>query len=171
MNPRGVKNSGNIGMVQLRVAASSAAPRLSLPKAWGWQSSKSGATIPPLGEDATPYGATDNVTRNLTYLNHARILAPMPKVQGGHRARLQTRRVVLRDAASHEAHAPAAPVSGFAGAKSSSSGNSWIRLRHRRDWLPDQPGATGDTLVRRRVGVKGHHGFLARIREFIASSR
>jgi len=26
---------------------------------------------PPLGEAATPYAATNNVTRNLTYLNHA----------------------------------------------------------------------------------------------------
>jgi hypothetical protein len=34
------------GMVQFWVAASSAAPRLSLPKAWGWQNSQSGATIP-----------------------------------------------------------------------------------------------------------------------------
>ena len=50
------------GMVQFRVAASSAA--------WGWQGSKSGATIPPLGEAATPYGATNSATRNLTYLNH-----------------------------------------------------------------------------------------------------
>jgi hypothetical protein len=32
--------------VQCWVAASSAAPRLSLPKAWGWQNSQSGATIP-----------------------------------------------------------------------------------------------------------------------------
>jgi len=53
------------GMVQFGVAASSAA--------WGWQSSKSGVTIPKsFGfEAATPYGATNNVTRNLTYLNHA----------------------------------------------------------------------------------------------------
>jgi len=53
------------GVVQFRVAASSAA--------WGWQSSKSGATIPKsFGfEDATPYETTNNVTRNLTYLNHA----------------------------------------------------------------------------------------------------
>jgi len=60
-------------MVQFRVAASSAAPRLSLSKAWGWQSSKSGATIPKsFGfEAATPYVATNNVARNLTYLNHA----------------------------------------------------------------------------------------------------
>jgi len=45
-------------MVQFRVAASSAA--------WGWQSSESGATIPKsFGfEAATPYGATNNVTRN-----------------------------------------------------------------------------------------------------------
>jgi hypothetical protein len=69
------------------VAASSAAPRLSLPKAWGWPSYKSGATIPPLGEAPTPYGATDNVTRNLAYLNHTEIcnlqfeisLTPHPK--------------------------------------------------------------------------------------------
>jgi hypothetical protein len=32
-------------MVQFRVAASSAAPRLSLPKAWGWQISKTGARL------------------------------------------------------------------------------------------------------------------------------
>jgi len=58
-------------MVQFRVVASSTAPRLSLPKAWGCQSLKSGATHPPLGEAATPYGDTNNVTRNLTYMNHA----------------------------------------------------------------------------------------------------
>ena len=40
------KNTQEIGMVQFWVAASSAAPRLSLPKAWGWQNSQSGATIP-----------------------------------------------------------------------------------------------------------------------------
>jgi len=63
----------NFGIVQSWVAASSAAPRLSLPKAWGWQNSQSGATIPKsFGfEDATPYETTNNVTRNLTYLNHA----------------------------------------------------------------------------------------------------
>jgi hypothetical protein len=61
-------------MVQFRVAASSAAPRLSLPKAWGWQSSKSGATIPKsFGfEAATPYETKNNAIRNQTYLNHAR---------------------------------------------------------------------------------------------------
>ena len=60
-------------MVQFWVVASIAAPRLSLPKAWGWQSSKSGTTIPKsFGfEAATPYGATNNVTRNLTHLNRA----------------------------------------------------------------------------------------------------
>ena len=54
-----------LGVVQSRVAASSAA--------WGWQNSESGATIPKsFGfEAATPYEATNNVTRNLTYLNHA----------------------------------------------------------------------------------------------------
>jgi len=72
-------------MVQFRVAASSAAPRLSLPKAWGWPSSKSGATIPKsFGfEAATPYEATDNVTRNLTYLNHASILQNKANVKMG----------------------------------------------------------------------------------------
>jgi len=62
-----------LGVVQFPVAASSAAPHLSLPKAWEWQSSKSGATIPKsFGfEVATLYEATNNVTRNLTYLNHA----------------------------------------------------------------------------------------------------
>jgi hypothetical protein len=65
----------NKGMVQFWVAASSAAPRLSLPKAWGWQNSASGATIPKsFGfEAATPYETTNNVTRNLTYLNHPEI--------------------------------------------------------------------------------------------------
>ena len=45
---RGVCNKipGILGMVQFWVAASSAVPRLSLPKAWGWQNSQSGATIP-----------------------------------------------------------------------------------------------------------------------------
>jgi hypothetical protein len=59
-------NLKKIGMVQFCVASSSAA--------WGWQSSKSGATIPKsFGfEAATPYRATNNVTQNLTYLNHAR---------------------------------------------------------------------------------------------------
>jgi len=54
-----------LGMVQFWVAASSAA--------WGWQNSQSGATIPKsFGfEDATLYATTSNVTRNLTYLNHA----------------------------------------------------------------------------------------------------
>jgi len=53
------------GMVQFWVAASSAA--------WGWQNSQSGATIPKsFGfENATPCETTTNVTRNLTYLNHA----------------------------------------------------------------------------------------------------
>jgi len=52
-------------MVQFWVAASSAA--------WGWQNSQSGATIPKsFGfENATPCETTTNVTRNLTYLNHA----------------------------------------------------------------------------------------------------
>jgi hypothetical protein len=47
-------------MVQFRVAASSAAPRLSLPKAWGWQNSQSGAAIPKsFGfEAATHYETT-----------------------------------------------------------------------------------------------------------------
>jgi len=65
------------------VAASSAAPRLSLPKAWAWQSSKSGATIPKsFGfEAATPYGATNNVTRNLTYLNHAQKIRGLQTVK------------------------------------------------------------------------------------------
>jgi hypothetical protein len=51
-------------MVQFWVAASSAA--------WGGQNSQSGATIPKsFGfEAATPYETTNNVTRNLTYLNH-----------------------------------------------------------------------------------------------------
>jgi len=53
------------GMVQFWVAASSAA--------WGWQNSQSGATIPKsFGfEAATRCETTNNVTRNLTYLNHA----------------------------------------------------------------------------------------------------
>ncbi len=55
-----------LGTVQFWVAASSAA--------WGWQNSESGATIPKsFGfEAATPYETTNNVTENLTYLNHAR---------------------------------------------------------------------------------------------------
>jgi hypothetical protein len=61
-------------LVQFRVAASSAAPRLSLPKAWGWQSSKNGVTIPKsFGfEAATPDGATNNVTRS----NRKQIILP-----------------------------------------------------------------------------------------------
>jgi len=53
-----------MGLVQFWVAASSAAPRLSLPKAWGWQNSQSGATIPKsFGfEAATPYETTNNIT-------------------------------------------------------------------------------------------------------------
>jgi len=56
-------------MVQFWVAASSAA--------WGWQNSQSGATIPKsFGfEAATPYETANNVTRNLTYLNHALFLS------------------------------------------------------------------------------------------------
>jgi len=56
-------------MVQFWVAASSAA--------WGWQNSQSGATIPKsFGfEAATPYETANNVTRNLTYLNHAEKLS------------------------------------------------------------------------------------------------
>ena len=56
-------------MVQFWVAASSAA--------WGWQNSESGATIPKsFGfEAATPYETANNITRNLTYLNHADFLA------------------------------------------------------------------------------------------------
>src|SRR4030042_2352143 len=56
---------GKSGMVQFWVAASSAA--------WGWQNSQSGATIAKsFGfEAATPYETTNNVTRNLIYLNHA----------------------------------------------------------------------------------------------------
>ena len=56
---------GFFGMVQFWVAASNAA--------WGWQNFESGATIPKsFGfEAATPYKTTNNITRNLTYLNHA----------------------------------------------------------------------------------------------------
>jgi len=59
LSSRAAVFSGFWGTVQFRVAASSAAPRLSLPKAWGWQSSKSGATIPKsFGfEAATPFVA------------------------------------------------------------------------------------------------------------------
>ena len=57
-------------MVQFWVAASSAA--------WGWPNSQSDATIPKsFGfEAATPCETTNNVTRNLTYLNHALFLKP-----------------------------------------------------------------------------------------------
>jgi len=68
-------------MVQFWVAASSAAPRLSLPKAWGWQNSQSGATIPKSFGfvAAAPYETTNSVTRNLTYLNHAKNFAGIRK--------------------------------------------------------------------------------------------
>jgi len=55
-----------IGTVQFWGPASSAA--------WGCQNSESGATIPKsFGfEAATPYETRNNVTQNLTYLNHAK---------------------------------------------------------------------------------------------------
>jgi len=58
----------NFGTVQFWRAASSAT--------WGWQNSQSGATIPKsFGfEAATPYETANNVTQNLTYLNHAQTI-------------------------------------------------------------------------------------------------
>jgi hypothetical protein len=82
-------------MVQFWVAASSAA--------WGWQTTESGATIPKsFGfEAATPRGATNNVTRNLTYMNHPDFskenCAVLASISGSLAMKFEIRTGFLRD--------------------------------------------------------------------------